>query len=232
MLVDMDGNAASKTAADLSSTATPPLAWQCDVADAKAVEQMAETCREALGGCDMLFNNAGIAIHRPLIECTAQDWHRIFAVNVMGLASCSAAVIPMMAEAGGGRIVNIASMAGLVPLAGFGIYSASKHAVVGYSAVLAEELASLGIAVSTVSPGWIATSIQQKAHGDAPPAFAPELCRVIDADEAARTILSGVAEGQSFIATHPEWRDTVSRHYGDILHSFSQSHVGNDGLDA
>ena len=223
MVVDIDGDAADRVAEELCEGGVRALAFQGDIACADTMAALAEECRLHFGGCDFLINNAGIAICRPLVDCDARDWARILSVNLVGLVNCTAAFIPMMSGAGRGHIVNIASMAGLVPLPGFGIYSASKHAVVGYSEVLAEELASRGIDVSIVCPGWIATTIQDKTDTDQPPIMDPELCRVIAAEEAAEIILSGMLDRRRHIATHAEWLTPVSERHTMIAQAFADA---------
>lgn len=219
--VDIDRGdrvAGSINAADGGSA----LAVHTDVSNRDSVEELAKICHARFGVCDYLFNNAGLAIHKPLVDTTEEDWNRLISVNLLGVSHGIAAFAPTMIHAeNGGHIVNIASMAGLVPLEGFGIYVATKFAVVGLSEVLAAELAPSGVSVTVACPGWVATSIQP-TDPDAPqPSFPPEMSRVIAADEAARIIVDSMLAKRLHAPTHPEWGEAVAKRSKVLLEAFS-----------
>ncbi|WP_235973986.1 SDR family NAD(P)-dependent oxidoreductase [Parasphingopyxis marina] len=219
VLADIDEANLERVAGDLAGQGAELLAVPADVASRSAMEAMADACFERFDDCDYLFNNAGVVIHKPLADCSTEDWQRIIDVNLIGVANGIAAFVPRMIAAGRGHVVNVASMAGLVPLDGFGIYVASKYAVVGLSEVLAAELAPAGVDVTVACPGWIATAIQNEG-GDVAPAFAPELMRVITADDAARIILDAVERKCLFAPTHPEWRSAAAQRADRLLSAF------------
>jgi NAD(P)-dependent dehydrogenase (short-subunit alcohol dehydrogenase family) len=210
IVADLDGDGASVVCAGIAARGGAAISVAVDVADTRSVEGLADLCFGRFGRCDMLVNNAGVADFGPALDMPFGRWRQILDVNLMGIVHGVAAFAPRMAEAEGpAHIVNIASMAGLVPLPGFGAYTASKFAVVGLSEVLREELAPSGTAVSVACPGWIATGIQSSGGSDDGPVFKPELCRVLTPETAARIILEQALAGRPHIFTHPEWDGEV-----------------------
>jgi len=222
VIADIDLGRARNVAESISAGGGSALAVHTDVARRDSVHALAQTCRDHFGGCDYLFNNAGIAIYKPLIETNEDDWNRSIGVNLLGIVNGISAFAPAMIKArAGSHIVNIASMAGLVPLEGFGIYVATKFALVGLSEVLAAELASSGVGVTVACPGWIATAIQP-TDTDAPqPAFPSELSRIILPEVAARIILDAMLAKRLHAPTHPEWRETVAARSDVLLDAFT-----------
>lgn len=144
-----------------------------DLADRSAVHVAVQQTAEALGGIDILVNCAGGVrgqVGRPLEEIGEQDWLVLFEANVHGAFWCAQAAAPHMKRGGYGRIVNIASGAGLRPsLTGIQAYTASKHALVGLTRQLSLELGPAGITVNSVAPGFVlsnpATQRQWESYG-------------------------------------------------------------------
>ena len=131
-----------------------------DVADAAAVERVAQATAAALGGIDVLVCSAGITgPNVPLAEYPVDDWKRVFDVNVHGVFLCNRAVVPLMQKKDYGRIVNIASVAGKEGNPNASAYSASKAAVIGLTKSLGKELAKTGIRVNCVTPAAVRTAI-------------------------------------------------------------------------
>ncbi|MFQ5784396.1 MAG: SDR family oxidoreductase [Alphaproteobacteria bacterium] len=139
-------------------TSVPELgATVADVADAVQVDRLFEEALGHLGGLDVLVNNAGIAGPTGPIEMLSpQDWRRTFEVNLDGQFFCLRRAVPLLKEAGGGAIVNLASTAGFMPYPLRTPYAASKWAVVGLSKSLASELGAFGIRANAVCPGSVA----------------------------------------------------------------------------
>jgi NAD(P)-dependent dehydrogenase (short-subunit alcohol dehydrogenase family) len=130
-----------------------------DVRDADAVAGAVEHTWAEFGRVDVMVNNAGIGVGGPAEEMSAAHWQRVFDVNISGVMHGVAAVYPRMVAAGAGQIVNIASLAGLVPSPFLSAYGASKHAVVGMSLSLASEASDTGVAITCVCPGFTETAI-------------------------------------------------------------------------
>jgi NAD(P)-dependent dehydrogenase (short-subunit alcohol dehydrogenase family) len=114
---------------------------------------------EQAGSVDILVNNAGQADSAPFSKTTDDMWRRMMSVNLDGTMYCSRAALPAMAENGWGRIVNIASTAGLTGYSYVTAYCAAKHAVVGFTRALALEVATKGITVNAVCPGFTETDM-------------------------------------------------------------------------
>ncbi len=129
-----------------------------DVADAAVQERVVETAVARFGGVHVLVNNAGMNTRGPLEEHTADDLGKVVDVNLRAPITFSRRVLPLMRKAGRGAIVNVASLAGRVPLAHEAVYSATKFGLRCFSIALAEELRGTGITVSAVSPGPVETN--------------------------------------------------------------------------
>jgi NAD(P)-dependent dehydrogenase (short-subunit alcohol dehydrogenase family) len=112
-----------------------------------------------LGPVDILVNNAGIAHAASFEKTSAADWERVFRVNVFGAVLCSQQVLPQMTERRWGRIVNIASTAGLKGYTRLSAYTASKHALIGMTRALALEMATTGVTVNAVCPTYTETDM-------------------------------------------------------------------------
>lgn len=139
---------------------------QADVSQESQVEHLvAETLRH-FGRLDIAFNNAGIEHAGPLTEVSADDYRKVFDINVLGVLLCQKYEIPAMLKTGGGSIINTSSILGHIAMPGAAIYNASKHAVEGITKTAALELAGQGIRVNAVAPGAIATDMIDRFAGE------------------------------------------------------------------
>jgi NAD(P)-dependent dehydrogenase (short-subunit alcohol dehydrogenase family) len=136
---------------------------RADVSDAEEVAQAFADAQAQSGPIDILINNAGQATSAPLRHTDRALWRRMMAVNLDGTFYCTHAALPAMLDAGWGRIVNIASTAGLVGYSYVSAYCAAKHGVVGLTRALAIEIATTGVTVNAVCPGYTATDMMTEA---------------------------------------------------------------------
>src|SRR5688572_8012150 len=136
---------------------------RCDITDPAQIaslhEQAIERLQSAGAKVDILVNNAGVAHSAPLKSITLEDWNRLFAVNVTGTFLCTQAFVPGMVAGGWGRVVNVASVAGKMGAAYIAAYATMKHAVVGFTRAVAMELATRGVTVNAVCPGYVDTDM-------------------------------------------------------------------------
>jgi 3-hydroxybutyrate dehydrogenase len=133
----------------------------CDVADEKSVQEMAEKAEKLLGTVDVLVNNAGIALSNPVKRLPLEEWNRIMTINVTGTFLCTRAFLQGMIDRGWGRVINVASVAGLRGGRYISAYSASKHAQIGFTRSVAAEVADAGITVNAICPGYVDTPMTE-----------------------------------------------------------------------
>jgi len=158
------------------------LAVSGDVAEEADIERLFAETESRFGACDLLINNAGMIDPKPIAATSADDWDRMFAVNVRGAFLCSRRALRAMTS--GATIVNVASISGVVgpeKFPGWISYCASKGAVISMTEAMAVELKGRGVRVNCVSPGSVDTKMWAEASGGAPADMTP--------DEVAETIL-------------------------------------------
>lgn len=150
--------AAHAVASEIEAEGGSAMVAEADVADEAQVTALAKRVTGDLGRVDVLVNNAGVTSHMPFLELSVAEWDRVIAVNLRGVFLCCRALVPLMLEAGGGVIVNMASDLGLAGAPLLTHYSASKGGVLALTKALAKELAPT-IRVNAVAPGPIETEM-------------------------------------------------------------------------
>jgi NAD(P)-dependent dehydrogenase (short-subunit alcohol dehydrogenase family) len=161
VVTDVDGEGAATVARAITARGGRASTSALDVRDAAAFEAIVAATAAQHGGLDYLFNNAGLAVLGEERDVSLDDWKRVLDVDLLGVVHGVRAAYPLMVRQSSGHIVNIASLAGLVPTPLAASYSAAKHGVVGLSHALRAEGARLGVKVSVVCPGFIDTPIFQ-----------------------------------------------------------------------
>ena len=150
-----------EVAAELRTAGHEAHAIRCDVSDEASVAGMAGEALKRLGTVDILVNNAGIARSNPVKRLPLEEWNQILAINVTGTFLCTRAFLQGMIDRRWGRVINVASVAGLRGSRYIAAYTASKHAQVGFTRALAAEVADQGITVNAICPGYVDTPMTE-----------------------------------------------------------------------
>ena len=148
-------------AEEIKATGRNAIAVQCDVSSLEQVEKMTAEVLEKLGSVDVLVNNAGKTKDGLIMRMTEEDFDSIINTNLKGAFNCTKAVTPIMMKARSGRIVNISSVVGVTGNAGQANYAASKAGIIGLTKSAAKELATRGITVNSVAPGYVKTDMTE-----------------------------------------------------------------------
>jgi len=152
--------------AEIAGKGGDARAFPADLADPDAPRRLVGSVVQAFGGLDILVNNAGAALARPISSTTAEDWDRLMAVNARAPFLLCREAVPHLASSGRGRIVNISSVVGYKGYVNQAAYAASKHALAGFTKVLAQEVMGSGIRVHLVSPGGVDTEMASAMRPD------------------------------------------------------------------
>jgi 3-oxoacyl-[acyl-carrier protein] reductase len=159
--------AAEAVVAEILAAGGQAYALKADVAEEDAVEAMVKSVLERSGRIDVLINNAGITRDGLLMRMKTDDWQAVINLNLTGVFLCTRAVTRTMLKQKSGRIINITSVVGLMGNAGQANYAAAKAGVVGLTRSAAKEMASRGITVNAVAPGFIATDMTKDLDAEA-----------------------------------------------------------------
>ena len=193
--------AAEEVKASIEAAGGTAILCQADIADSAAVEAMIADVVKEFGAIDILVNNAGITRDTLLMRMKDEDFAKVLDTNLKGVFYCTKAVSKLMMKKRSGRIVNMASVVGLVGNAGQTNYAAAKAGVIGFSKSAAKELASRGITVNVVAPGFIGTdmtaglpeSVKEKMLTDIP------LGRMGEPEDVASAVLFLASDQASYI---------------------------------
>ena len=164
-LLDIDAATLTRTAKELENKNV--LAVECDVAHPEQVIASINRVAAHFGRIDALVNNAGVALFKPLLDTTFEEWSRVLDVNLSGPFLCAQACAPIMLKNGGGAIVNITSVSGLRASTLRVAYGTSKAALDHLTKQQAAELGNLGIRVNAVAPGPVDTAMAKQVHSAA-----------------------------------------------------------------
>ncbi len=196
--------AAAETVGEIESAGGKARAERIDIADASAASDGIARIAEAQGGrLDILVNNAGISKDNLILRAKVEEWDQVIDTNLRGTWACSKAAVKVMlkSKTAGGRIVNISSVVGEAGNAGQTTYAASKAGILGLTRALALEVASRGITVNAVAPGFIATemtdSLPEKVRADL--ATRIPLGRIGSADDVAAAVSYLCSDGAAYV---------------------------------
>ncbi len=186
-------------------------AWPADLSDPARAASLASTIWDTFGHLDVVVNNAGVPMRRPVTRISLDDVQRVMKVNFISPTAITLAVLPRMMARGSGTLVNVSSLAGRLGITTEAAYSASKFALAGWSEAMAADLAGTGIRVRLVLPGAIDTEIWDKPGND-PPLYRGPL---VPAEEVAESVALAI-ESDRFEHYIPDHRSIVQMKTSDI----------------
>jgi 3-oxoacyl-[acyl-carrier protein] reductase len=198
---DINVEKAQETAREVEEKGRKSMALKVNVADPDEVEQMVETIIEKFSRIDILVNNAGITRDKLLLRMSSEDWDAVLDVNLKGVFNCTKSVIKYMSKQRSGKIVNIASVVGLMGNVGQANYAASKAGVIGFTKTVAREFAQRGININAIAPGYIQTPMTEVL----PEKVKEELMRLIpmgrlgQPEDVAQAVLFLVSEASNYV---------------------------------
>lgn len=152
-----------QTARLVEATGRRPLVVPTDVTSYAEVEALMARARQALGGLDIVVNNSGVALVKPLVDWTPEEWRALIDVNLLGVLHGCRAAAPHLIAQRAGKVINISSMLAAVGLPGYTVYSATKGAIIAFTRTLGVEWARHGIQVNAIAPGWFDTEMSAPA---------------------------------------------------------------------
>ena len=165
-ICDVNLEQAEQTLQDIKKLGREGLALKTDVTDIKDVQVMVDKILDKLGKLDILINNAGVTKDGLILRMSEEDWDKVIAVNLKGAFLCTKVVAKVMLKQRFGKIVNLASIIGIMGNAGQANYAASKAGIIGLTKSVAKELAARGICVNAIAPGFIKTEMTAKLSED------------------------------------------------------------------
>lgn len=201
-VADLDERGAQQVAAEAAELAPSCQTFGCrtDVADAAAVQALADEATRRFGQVDVFCSNAGIILRKGL-DATADEWQRIWEINVMAHIHAANAVLPQMLERGDGYFVNTVSAAGLLSQIGSAPYAVTKHAAIGFAEWLDITYGDRGIKVSCICPQGVQTKMLFGENGERK-GFLQE--GSVTAEHVAAVTLEGIRDERFLILPHPE----------------------------
>jgi len=200
-VADFVPEAADAVAGEVEQSGGQALAIHGDVTSLEDAEKMVQATVDRFGGIDILVNNAGITRDNLLLRMSEQEWDIVLDTNLKGVFNCTRAVARLMIRRRSGRIINMASVMGIVGNAGQANYSASKGGVIALTKATAKELGSRGINVNAVAPGFIQTQMTEEIpeQGRVDISQQIPLKRLGTSDDVADVVLFLCAPASSYI---------------------------------
>jgi 3-oxoacyl-[acyl-carrier protein] reductase len=201
VISDINIQKAEETAQEIEALGQKAMAVQVDVANFQEVEKMVDAIVEKFSRIDILVNNAGITRDKLILRMSEEDWDSVIRINLKGTFNCTKAALKYMSRQRSGKIVNIASVVGMMGNAGQANYSASKAGIIGFTKTIAREFAQRGINVNAIAPGYIQTPMTDVL----PEKVKEELKRLIpmerlgQPEDVAQAVLFLVSEASSYI---------------------------------
>lgn len=243
VVADIEHDSATRVADEITGAGLRALARRVDATSAESLDSLAAATIAEFGAVHVLSNNVGVILNRRLDEATEAEWSWFFEFNVMSIVRGNSVFLPhLRAHGQGGHIVNTSSMAGLLALepkavGGYfnGLYTTTKHALIGYCEMLRMELAPEGIGVSVLCPGLVAGNLSSTAArnrperfggpladpraGAAPPSSMPNPAAMPN-DAVGPIVVDAIKANRFYIFTHPESVALVRARQQQVLDDF------------
>lgn len=201
LLVDIDEQGLRATASAAQKLNCKAVTAVCDLSQAGEITATVEACRAGFGGFDILVNGAGVVIYGPAEEMTAERWSAVMSVNLFAPIQLARELLPLMSARNEGHILNVCSVAGLVPARKLIAYQTSKFALVGFSLALRSELGAQNVGVTALCPGLVDTPMLDR--------FAPSWLRksvslgplslVTSPDAVARAAIASIRRNRGLV---------------------------------
>lgn len=237
MMADIEEEPLQRAVASIRESNGAAEGVICDVSDVEAVRAAAAKTIETFGKVHVLVNNAGVGGGGETGSIPLEDWKWVVDVNLMGVVYGCETFVPLIKEHGeGGFIVNTASVAGQMGMAGMGPYNATKFAVVGYTESMNAELAPQGIGVAALCPGWVNTQIMDSRRnhpggGSGDGAFAQEaettmgdnVKNGMSPETVGKWVLESMEKDALYIFTHPKWKTMIEARTERLLGAYKDS---------
>jgi len=167
IISDVNLELSQQTASEIQALGVKAIALKLNVTDPADIEASVKQAIEQLGKIDILVNNAGITKDGLFIRMKKEDWDAVIGINLTGVFNVTKVIAPLLMKQRWGRIINIASIVGQMGNFGQANYSASKAGLIGFTKTLARELASRGVTVNAIAPGFIKTAMTDKIPEEA-----------------------------------------------------------------
>jgi len=210
LVADIDEAGGKETVAEVERAGGVAHFRRCDVRKAEEVKALVEAGKDALGGVDLVINNAGVAVAGQVGEVPLEDWAWQIDINLWGVIYGCHAFIPYFRELGRGHVINVASLAGLIHMPGMAPYNVTKAAVVALSETLSGELGGTGVGVTVLCPSFFETNIlrsSRKSGGIDSTAAEKMMKRSrVQADDVARVALRAAQKNELYALPHIEGR--------------------------
>lgn len=201
VIADVMEEVAKSTAQEISQKGNETISIRVDVSSLSSVEEMVKKTLDKFGRIDILINNAGITRDGLVMRMKEEDWDLVLDINLKGAFNCIKAVSPIMMKQKSGKIVNIASIVGIIGNIGQANYSASKAGLIALTKTCARELASRRINVNAVAPGFIQTSMTERLPAQVREKLSSQipLGEIGKPEDVASAVLFLVSEEASYI---------------------------------
>jgi NAD(P)-dependent dehydrogenase (short-subunit alcohol dehydrogenase family) len=210
LVADIDEEGARETVRLVAQAGGEASFVRCDVAKHADVEALIGEADRAMGGVDLLINNAGVAVGGNVDAVPLADWEWIMSINLWGVIYGCRAFIPRFRQQGGGHIINVASAAGLLSGPQMGPYNVTKAGVIALSETLAAEVKEHHIRVTVLCPTFFRTQIVKngRVHGPSDKELVSRLMdrAKVQADGVARAAIEAVSAGELYVLPHPDGR--------------------------